>query len=155
MAGEIRIMSKTKPIKSELAYFKVLSDQGMTPNAIGKLIGRDPKTVSKYLSQEITDPEVERMVELIRQAELSQLHQIGLKSRIILIDYLDSVLAGEREVNPISVTAILDRTFTQRRLLEGSSTMNISSLTAIIHAVHEKRHDEEVIPDKPAEGEEQ
>ncbi len=154
MAGEIRIMSKTKPIKSELAYFKVLSDQGMTPNAIGKLIGRDPKTVSKYLSQEITDPEVERMVELIRKAELSQLHQIGLKSRVILIDYLDSVLAGEREVNPISVTAILDRTFTQRRLLEGSSTMNISSLTAIIHAVHEERHDEEVIPDKPAEGEE-
>ena len=148
-------MSKTKPIKSELAYFKVLSDQGMTPNAIGVMMGRDPKTVSKYLSQEITDPEVERMVELIRKAELSQLYQIGLKSRVILIDYLDSVLAGEREVNPISVTAILDRTFTQRRLLEGSSTMNISSLTAIIHAVHEKRHDEEVIPDKPAEGEEQ
>ena len=114
-------MSGRKPSKSELAKMKVMSDLGHTPNAIGNKIGRDPKTVRKYLSTEAyNDPEIEAMVSLLKEHELKQLQLIGGMARAILVNYLTDCLEGRKEPNPISVTAVLDRTFQQKRLLEAS-----------------------------------
>lgn len=120
-------MPKAKPKKTELAQFKVLHDMGLAPNAIGKQTGRDPKTVRKWLqSDAYQDPELKQMIRVIKEKELEQLTLIGGKARTILDRYLDDCLEGNREPNPISVTAILDRTFQQRRLLEDKSTENLS-----------------------------
>lgn len=44
---------KRKLTENELIAFKVMNDLGMTPNAIAVEMGRDPKTVRKYLASNI------------------------------------------------------------------------------------------------------
>lgn len=115
-----------KPTKPDIAKFKVMKDMGLTPNAIGKRTGFDAKTIRAYLSSEVySDPEIQQMIELIRGKELNDLHLIGGKARAVLNGYLDSVMRGEKEPNPVAIVAIQDRSFQQRRLLEGLSTENI------------------------------
>ena len=117
--------------KKELAYAKVMTDLGHTPTSVGKTLGRSHKTIISHLKGGCDDPEVERIVALIKESELSQLQIIGFKSRIILNNYLDAILLGEKEVNPIAVCAISDRSFGWRRLIEGNSTENINLQTEI------------------------
>lgn len=115
-----------KPTKPDIARFKVMKDMGLTPNAIGKRTGYDGKTVRAYLSSEVyADPDIQQMIELIKGKELNDLHLIGGKARAVLNGYLDSVMRGEKEPNPVAIVAIQDRSFQQRRLLEGLSTENI------------------------------
>ena len=122
--------------KKELAFAKVMTELGHTPSAVAKVLGRSHHTIIVHLQQTCDDPEVSKMVELIKRSELQELQTIGWKSRTILNDYLDRIILGEKEANPISVTAILDRTFQQKRLLEGSATQRID-----IHAVAESADD--------------
>lgn len=115
-----------KPTKPDLANFKIMKEMGLTPNAIGKRTGYDPKTVRAYLASEVySDPEIKQMIELIKGKELNDLHLIGGKARAVLNGYLDSVMRGDKEPNPVAIVAIQDRSFQQRRLLEGLSTENI------------------------------
>lgn len=118
-------MSKAiKPTKTELARFKAMSDLGLTPNAIGKRSGRDPKTVRKYLQSEVyNDPEIMRMVEIIKEKEVTDLYLLGAKARNRLHELMD-----EGKTKTIETVALMDRSFQQRRLLEGQSTENIASL---------------------------
>ncbi len=120
-------MPNTKPKKSELAKFKALHDIGLTPHAIGKRTGRDPKTIRKYLASEIyNDAEMQDLIEEIKQNELDDLFLLGAKARKRLHELLD-----EGDTKAIETTAIMDRTFQQRRLLEGQSTENISVHTIV------------------------
>ena len=119
-------MPKKRPDKRELAKMRVLYDLGQSPSSIAKSLGKSHHTIIKYLRRaNFSDPEVQRLMEMIKSSELAELHGIGGKARAILNDYLDDVLEGIRQPQPIPITAILDRTFTQKRLLEGSSTQNI------------------------------
>lgn len=114
---------KPKPTKPELAVLKVMSELGHTTKAISRATGKDPKTIKKYLQSDVyLDPDLQHIIAEIKGREIEQLTLIDAKARTILNNYLDECLAGDREPNPISVTAILDRTFTQRRLLEDKST---------------------------------
>lgn len=116
-----------KPSKPDMAKFKVMKDMGITPNAIAKRTGYDAKTVRAYLSSEVySDPDIQKMIQLIKGKELNDLHLIGGKARAVLNGYLDSVLKGKKEPNPVAIVAIQDRSFQQRRLLEGQSTENVS-----------------------------
>lgn len=120
-------MPREKPKKSELARFRVLQELGHTPNAIGNITGRDPKTVRKWLQSEVyQDPELQKLIDIIKNKEVEQLTLITGKARAVLEQYLNDVLMGNKEPNPISVTAIMDRAFQQVRILEGKSTANIS-----------------------------
>ncbi|MBN1226338.1 MAG: hypothetical protein JXA79_05055 [Deltaproteobacteria bacterium] len=127
-------MSKAiKPTKTELARFKVMSDLGLTPNAIGSRMDRDPKTVRKYLQSEVyNDPEITRMVTTIREKEIADLYLLGAKARNRLHELID-----EGQTKTIETVALMDRSFQQRRLLEGESTQNINTVTADIRAVRE------------------
>ncbi|HIE65201.1 MAG: hypothetical protein ABGX83_00170 [Nitrospira sp.] len=109
--------------KKELAYAKVMVDLGHSPTSVANSLGRSHHTVITHLQKECDDPAVAQMVELIKKSELNELHAIGFKSRAILNNYLDEILAGERQVNPIAVTAILDRTNNQKVTLQSNTPM--------------------------------
>lgn len=124
-------MSKNvKPSKTELAKFKALEELGYSPNVIGKLTQRDPKTIRKYLQSEVyTDPDIQVMVTKIKEKEINDLVLIGAKARSRLHELLD-----EGNTKVIETTAIMDRSFQQVRLLEGKSTHNLSH----IHELHSR-----------------
>ena len=112
--------------KKELAYAKAMTDLGHSPSSVANTLGRSHHTVIVHLQHGCDDPEVHEMVELIKRSELKELQIIGWKSRTILNNYLDRVLSGEKEANPISVTAVLDRTFQQRQILAGQPTQIVT-----------------------------
>ncbi len=122
-----------RPKKTDLARFKAMNDLGVTPNNIARRTGYDPKTVRKYLTSEVyQDPDIQRMVDTIREKELNDLYLLGAKARMRLHELLD-----EGKTKAIETTAIMDRTFQQRQLLSGGSTQNLS-ISALIVSVHEK-----------------
>ena len=124
--------TRLKPTKTELAEMKVLNNLGHSPSAVAKTIGRSHNTVLKYLRSEIYEnPELQELVRIISEKELQELTVIGSKARACQHQYLDAVLSGEKEPNPIAVTAIADRGFQQRRLLEGQSTSNVDLIQSI------------------------
>ena len=124
-------MRKQSPDKKELAQFKAMSDLGLTANAIGVKTGRDPKTIRKYLQSDVyNDPAVMELVHLIKEKEINDLYLIGAKARHRINELLD-----EGNTKPIETVAIMDRTFQQRRILEGKSTENIFQLHADIAAI--------------------
>jgi len=116
------------PTKTELAQYKAMSDLGLTPNAIAVRTNRDPKTVRKYLQSEVyNDPEIKRMIDVIKEKEVSDLYLLGAKARKRLHELLD-----EGNTKTIETVALMDRSFQQRRLLEGQSTENIAQIHADI-----------------------
>ncbi|MDO9567596.1 MAG: hypothetical protein Q7J15_12780 [Candidatus Desulfaltia sp.] len=120
-----------KPTKKELAQFKALNDLGLTPNAIATRTDRDPKTVRKYLQSEVySDPEITRMVDIIKEKEVKDLYLLGAKARNRLHELMD-----EGNTKTIETVALMDRSFQQRRLLEGQSTENFAQIHADIAAI--------------------
>ncbi len=121
------------PTKKELAQYKALNDLGLTPNAIAARARRDPKTVRKYLQSEVyNDPEIQNMVEVIKEKEISDLYLLGAKARKRLHELLD-----EGNTKTIETVALMDRSFQQRRLLEGQSTENIASVHSIVAEIRQ------------------
>ena len=130
--------SKPKPTLQELAEMKMMSNQGISPYTIGKKMGKSNHTVSKYLNSDVYEnPELQELVSVISKKECQELTLIGSKARACQHIYLDAVLNGKKEVNPIAVTAIGDRTFQQRRLLEGQSTSNVDLIHQSIKDLEE------------------
>lgn len=123
-------MSWKKPDKIELARMKVLSDLGNTPKAIGRMIQRDGKTVSSYLRRPeiFEDPEIQTLISEYRKKEIDDLDSIIMKARQRIHELLD-----EGKLPAIPATAIMDRAFTQRRLLEGQPTQNLDTRSVMVH----------------------
>jgi hypothetical protein len=127
-------MPGKKPTKKELAEIKVMAELGESPTSIANRIGRSHNTVLRYLRSEVyNDPAISQLVDRIRNAELADLYLLGAKGRHRLHELVD---AGETKM--IETIALVDRTFQQRRLLEGNSTQNIAILAKIIEAAQEK-----------------
>ena len=68
----------------------------------------------------LSDPELKTLVEAILANEQKDLSLLCEKSRVELHKKLDS-----GDLKPIELIACMDRTFQQRRILEGKSTENI------------------------------
>jgi len=118
-----------KPNKKELAKMKVMHDLGVTPTAIAAKMGKSHHTIQKYLNSVVfTDPTIKAIVEKIRETELNDLYLLGAKGRQRLHELLDS----EEKVQMIPTIALVDRTFQQRRLLEGRSNVNIGLHTQLV-----------------------
>ncbi|MEO2159031.1 MAG: hypothetical protein ABGX31_06800 [bacterium] len=105
----------------EVAYAHAKAAMGVSASSIAKDLERSHHTIISHLKKEVNDPAVAEMVELIKKSELNELHEIGAKSRAILNQYLDEILANERQINPIAVTCILDRTNTQKVTLQSNT----------------------------------
>ncbi len=117
---------------------KAMNDLGLSPTAIAKKMDRSHNTVIKYLDREVyKDPDIAKMVERIKEKETADLYLLGAKGRKRLHELVDK---GDSKM--IETIALVDRTFQQRRLLEGQSTQNISNLTAIIQAAHDPKRKE-------------
>ncbi len=128
-------MRGKKPNKKELARMKAMNDLGVSPTAIAVRMGKSDNTIIRYLKSEVfTDPDISMMVEKIKEKEIEDLYLLGAKARMNLHD-----LAEEGEMRPIENIALMDRSFQQRRLLEGKSTSNIASLSRIIEGAHVKK----------------
>jgi len=119
------------PDKKEIAKMVVLHELGVSDRAIGERMGRNHTTVRKYYleSQVYTDPNIKELVGKIRDKELEDLYLLGARGREHLHKLLD-----KEDAQMIPTIALVDRTFQQRRLLEGKSTANVASLSAIIEA---------------------
>jgi len=130
---------RRSPDKKELARFKAMADLGLTPNAIGKQVGRDPKTVRSYLRSPVyeTDTDLQEMIEQIKARELEDLYLLGAKGRKRLHDLLD-----QGQTKMIETIALVDRTFQQRRLLEGITTANIGIFSKLLIEAHRTFYDE-------------
>ena len=127
------------PTKKELAQYKALNDMGLTPNAIAVRARRDPKTVRKYLQSEVyNDPEIMQMVDVIKEKEISDLYLLGAKARKRLHELLD-----EGNTKTIETVALMDRSFQQRRLLEGQSTENIAQIHADVAEIKRLQAEQE------------
>lgn len=70
------------------------------------------------------------MVDIIKEKEIADLYLLGAKARNRL-----HKLLGEGNTKTIEITAVMDRSFQQRRLLEGQSTENIVSVHVAIAAI--------------------
>lgn len=128
------------PTKKELAQFKAMNDMGLTPNAIAVKTGRAAKTIRKYLQSDVyKDPDIISMVDLIKEREVNDLYLLGAKSRKRLHELLD-----DGNTKAIETVAIMDRSFQQRRLLEGQSTENIAQVTKIIAAMKQAEKNKEI-----------
>ena len=115
-------MPGKKPNKKDLAKMRVMSELGMSSTAIAGKLGKSHHTIIKYLQSDVfTDPTIKEIVEKIRDTELNDLYLLGAKGRQRLHELLDS----EEKVQMIPTIALVDRTFQQRRLLEGRSTVNL------------------------------
>ncbi len=122
-------MPGRRPNKKELARMKVMYDLGVTPSTIAGKLGKSHHTIIKYLQSDVfTDPTIKEIVEKIRETELNDLYLLGAKGRQRLHELLDS----EKEVQMIPTIALVDRTFQQRRLLEGRSNVNIGLHTQLV-----------------------
>lgn len=115
----------------ELATIKAQQELGSSVYAIAKSTGHSNGTVKKYLAnaEAYSDPDMREMVEKIKAGEINDLVVLQTKAR----SRLHEVVA---RANPIEALAIMDRTFQQRRLLEGNSTANISMIAKIVQAAH-------------------
>jgi len=117
-----------KPSKKELARMKAMNELGESPTSIAARMDRSHNTVIKYLESDVyNDPAICEMVEKIKEKELSDLYLLGAKGRHRLHELIDK---GDSQMIP--TIALVDRVFQQRRLLEGQSTANIATLTALI-----------------------
>ncbi|MFA5975957.1 MAG: hypothetical protein WC859_07300 [Elusimicrobiota bacterium] len=109
--------------KTEKAHAVALRDSQLTPNASARRMKRDPKTIRNFLqTDEVNDPEIQMIVAQIKERELSDLFLIGYKARRNLHKRFD-----ESSPTVIESTAVMDRSFQQRQLLEGRPT-NILAL---------------------------
>src|SRR5919106_4194489 len=118
-------MPGRKPTKNEIAKMAVMAAEGFSNRAIGEELGRSHVTVTKYLSSEVfTDPDIAEKIEKLQKAEIDDLTLLTGKLRGHL-----HMLVDRGKMRPIETVAALDRTFQQRRLLEGKSTQHHMVLT--------------------------
>jgi len=112
-----------------------LSELNLGTYEIGAIMSRSPHTIRKYVqSPMFTDPKFRELVEDYKSKELIDLTALNIESRARLHDLVSSM-------TPIEAIALMDKSFQQRRLLEGRSTENIFSLRAIIAEAHDPKTD--------------
>lgn len=121
-----------KPSKREVAQINALDQLGMGTYEIGEIMGRSPHTIRKYCESPIfTDPKFQELVEEYKTKELLDLTAMNISARARIHDLIPTM-------TPIEAIATMDKSFQQRRLLEGKSTENIFSLRKIISEAHEE-----------------
>jgi len=119
-----------KPSKREIAQMTALTQLGMGTYEVGDIMGRSPTTVRKYVNSEMfTDPKFAKLVEEYKSKELIDLTALNITTRQRLHELVPTM-------TPLEACMVGDKAFQQRRLLEGKSTTNISTLSKIIQEAH-------------------
>jgi len=109
---------------------QAMHELGMGTYEIGAAMQRSPHTVRKYITSPMfTDPKFQKLVEEYKSKELIDLTVLNIEARARLHDLVPTM-------TPIEAIALMDKSFSQRRLVEGKSTENIFSLRKIISDAH-------------------
>ena len=126
-------LSKRKgvpPTKREQAQMLALKELNMTNYRVGEIMGRSPHTIKRYCESPLfTDPKFQKLVEDYKSKELIDLTAMNIEARARIHDLIPTM-------TPIEAVAVMDKSFQQRRLVEGKSTENIFSLRRIIEDAH-------------------
>ena len=119
-----------RPTKREVAQMKALKSLGKSTYEVGMLMGRSHHTIKRYCESPLfTDPKMAKLVEEYKSKELLDLTALNISARARLHDLIPVM-------TPIEAVATMDKSFQQRRLVEGKSTENIFSLRKIIEDAH-------------------
>lgn len=119
-----------QPTKREQAQMLALRGLGMGTYEVGQIMGRSPHTIRKYCeSPMFTDPKFKALVEEYKEKELLDLTAMNISARARIHDLIPTM-------TPIEAIACMDKSFQQRRLIEGKSTENVFSLRKIISEAH-------------------
>ncbi len=110
---EVKTVPGKKPNKRELARMKVLSDMGESNRSIARQLGKGHGTIKEYLNSDVftNAPEIDRMVEQIKDREVADLALLGARGRQHIHELLD-----EGKSSLIPLIALVDRTFQQLSL---------------------------------------
>lgn len=122
-----------KLTRREKIAIKVLQQLEYSSRKIEKKTGISRWTIRQYKNKDLNlndQKEVDQIVEQIKKQEAADLCLLHAKARINMHAMLD---AGE--VLPIELIALMDRTFQQRRLIEGQSTSNIAVLGQVLKGI--------------------
>jgi hypothetical protein len=116
----------------EQAALQAQRELGLSTYAIAKKTGHAECTVRKYLAhaEAYAEPEMRALVEQIKEGEIADLVVLQTQARERLHELAP-------RMNPIEAIALMDRSFQQRRLLEGNSTANISTITKIVQEAND------------------
>jgi hypothetical protein len=118
------------PTKREQAQMLALKQLGKSEYEIGMSLGRSHHTIAKYTQAPLfTDAKFQDMVEEYKTKEILDLTVLNISARARIHDLIPTM-------TPIEAIACMDKSFQQRRLLEGKSTENIFSLRRIIEDAH-------------------
>jgi predicted transcriptional regulator len=117
-----------KKLKFDPKKLKSLLAKNLTGKEVAKLVGISEATLYRYTKHLKENKE---LVGHVADSELTDLTLLGAKARMRLEEKIMTM-------NPIELIALMDRSFQQRRLLEGKSTQNVSILTSIINEAHEQ-----------------
>lgn len=127
-----------RPGKREQALMVAMKDMGKSTYEIGALLGRSYHTVQRYLVEPMFhDKRFLEMVDEYKTKEITDLTVLNIEARARLHDLAPMM-------TPIEAIALMDKSFQQRRLLEGKSTENVFSLKKIISDAHKSTATEEV-----------
>ena len=116
-----------KLTKVEVGGIVALHELGQTNYAINKHTRLSNGVIKKYLAnaEAYSTPKMRELIDRIKEHEVLDLSILNVKAKQRLHEIAE-------RMNPIEAIALMDRTFQQRRLLEGKSTENIRTLTTII-----------------------
>lgn len=115
-----------KKLKFNPKKLKSLLKLKLTGVEISKRLDISEATLYRYLNYlKLQEPKIKE----IDRVELTDLTLLGAKARMKLAERIE-------DMKPIELIALVDRSFQQRRLLQGKSTANVSVLSKIIQEAH-------------------
>lgn len=117
-----------KKLKFNPKKLKKLLKLKLTGTEVAERMDISESTLYRYLKYLRTQ---ESKTKEIDSTEITDLALLGAKARMQLSEKIESM-------KPIELIALIDRTFQQRRLLQGKSTANVSVLANIIAEAHKR-----------------
>jgi len=128
--------SRKKLNKKEIVDVLALKAMGNSNYAVSKRTGIDNHTVAKYLKDQdaYNQPDIQADIDRVMEGEINDLAVLTVKARQRLHDLAP-------KANMIESIALMDRTFQQRRLIQGKSTQNIATLARIIKEANKDLED--------------
>lgn len=117
-----------KTLKFNTKKLKRLLKLKIPGTEVAERVGISEATLYRYLN--FLKTQSSKITE-IDNTEIIDLALLGARARMRLAQRIETM-------NPIELTAVMDRTFQQRRLLQGKSTANVSVLADIIFEAHKQ-----------------
>lgn len=121
----------TKLKTKEVATIHALKELGDSKYAIAKKTGFAERTIDKYLrtADAYVDKGMREKIEKIKEGEIHDLAVLTVQARERLHEIAP-------RMNAIEAIALMDRSFQQRRLLEGNSTANLATIVKVVQEAH-------------------